>query len=221
MPILPKPLEKFLRIFFRYLYHQFAWTYDLVAAMVSGGRWNTWVRTALPYLEGSSRSLELGYGTGHLLQACAESGAWVVGLDASRQMGRLARKRLDRSGQVAGVTSGYAQNMPFPDGAFDKVAATFPTEYILDRQTLSEVRRVLKPGGSLIILPAAWIEGGSIWDRFLAWLFRITAQAPDSQAAEAGRPYSERLASAGFSVQSHRVSVRSSTVLVLEAAKPE
>ena len=221
MPIHPKPLEKFLRLFFRYLYHQFAWTYDLVAATVSGGRWNHWVKTALPYLEGSSRSLELGYGTGNLLQACADSGVWIAGLDASRQMSRLAYKRLQTSGHGAKIVNGYAHILPFPDCTFDRVAATFPTEYILDGRTLTEVRRVLKPGGALILLPAAWIEGGSIWDRFLAWLFRVTAQAPESQAAEATRSYAEPLAEAGFSVRSHRISTRSSSVLVLEAMKPE
>ena len=53
-----------LRPVYYLLYHHFAWTYDLVADIVSLGQWKDWVRTALPYLDGCV--LELGYGPGHL-----------------------------------------------------------------------------------------------------------------------------------------------------------
>ncbi len=57
-------LQSLLRFFFSLLYHQFAWTYDLVSATVSLGHWQEWVRASLPYLHG--RTLEIGYGPGHL-----------------------------------------------------------------------------------------------------------------------------------------------------------
>ncbi|MGD1994820.1 MAG: hypothetical protein PVI59_16625, partial [Anaerolineae bacterium] len=56
----------FVRVFFRLLYNQCAWTYDLVAWVVSLGQWNAWGRTAMPHLSGG-RVLELAHGAGHLL----------------------------------------------------------------------------------------------------------------------------------------------------------
>ena len=75
-----------LRSFFFVLYHQFAWTYDLVAATVSLGRWKDWVRSALPYLSG--RVLEIGFGPGYLQLSLFELGIPAFGLDESRQMAR-------------------------------------------------------------------------------------------------------------------------------------
>jgi ubiquinone/menaquinone biosynthesis C-methylase UbiE len=43
----------------------FAWSYDLVAAVVSLGQWNHWVGSVLPYLPGVN-ILEIGHGPGHL-----------------------------------------------------------------------------------------------------------------------------------------------------------
>ena len=55
----------FMRAFFAGLYTQMAWTYDLVAAVVSVGMWTSWVRSTLTYLNGP-QVLELGHGPGHL-----------------------------------------------------------------------------------------------------------------------------------------------------------
>ena len=63
----------FLRFFFHLLYHQFAWTYDWVAAGVSLGRWNEWVRSILPYMQ-EGRILELGHGPGHLQAELLKTG---------------------------------------------------------------------------------------------------------------------------------------------------
>ena len=53
------------------------------------------------------------------------------------------------------VLQGSAQYIPFPDAAFDTVVSTFPSEYIYDPDTISEVERVLRPGGRLIVIEGA------------------------------------------------------------------
>jgi len=58
-------MKQFLRLFFRLLYHQLAFTYDLVAASVSFNRWKDWVMSVVPFIEGN-RILEIGHGPGHL-----------------------------------------------------------------------------------------------------------------------------------------------------------
>ncbi len=169
-----------LRVFFKLLYHQFAWTYDAVAFLVSLGRWKPWVLSVLSYID-SPRILELGFGPGHLQEALLERGVRPVGLDASRQMSSLVVKRLRKKGFNYAVVNGYTQFIPFPSSYFTQVVATFPTEYISRPLSLHEINRVLTPDGELLILPAAWIVGRSPLERLAAWLFRVTRQAPESR----------------------------------------
>jgi ubiquinone/menaquinone biosynthesis C-methylase UbiE len=207
-------LSAFLRIFFKLLYHQLAWTYDWVAAVVSVGMWKDWVLVALPYLNGP-HVLELGHGPGHLQAALHRARIFTVGLDESRQMGGLAFKRIKRTGKIPVLVNGYAHQLPFPDHSFHQVAATFPSEYIYDLAALHEINRVLIPGGSLIILPLAWITGKRLQERLAAWLFHFTGQAPE---------WDDRIIDpflkVGFIVDIEQQVRPSSVVLVIRAGKP-
>src|SRR5450830_1634642 len=127
-------IQILLRPIYYLLYHQFAWTYDLVASMVSLGRWQDWIHSALPYLNG--RVLEIGFGPGHLQFSLNEKDLPSFGLDESRQMARQASRRLRKQGVTSHLSRGYAQYIPFASGVFDSVVATFPAEYIFDSRTL-------------------------------------------------------------------------------------
>ena len=87
--------RSFIRLFFRLLYHELAWMYDLVALAVSFGQWKAWGRAAIPHLCGP-RVLDMAHGPGHLLAAMTRTGLSPVGLDLSPQMGRIAQARLRR-----------------------------------------------------------------------------------------------------------------------------
>jgi ubiquinone/menaquinone biosynthesis C-methylase UbiE len=214
LPLTVRILSGFLRVFFKLLYHQFAWTYDLVAAAVSLGMWQDWVRLVLPYLPGP-RVLELGHGPGHLQVALNKAGVQVFGLDESRQMGCLAFRRIERFSFIPLLVNGYAQFTPFSNSSFNQVTATFPSEYIVDPHSLAEIYRILAPGGSLIILPLAWITGRQPHERFAAWLFRFTKQAPDFDVR-----MTEPFRQAGFDTKTTLIPHRSSTSLLILATKP-
>jgi ubiquinone/menaquinone biosynthesis C-methylase UbiE len=164
-----------LRYAFHLLYNQLAWTYDLVAWLVSFGQWETWRRIATLFLQDGS-VLELGYGTGGLMTDMAARDLAAVGLDLSPYMARYARKRLLRVGAVPRLVRGQAQQLPFPDASFANVVATFPTEFILDPQTLTSVARVLQPGGCLVVVAMGYLKGPGPMRRFIDWLYRITSQ---------------------------------------------
>jgi ubiquinone/menaquinone biosynthesis C-methylase UbiE len=188
-----------LRIFFRFLYHSFAWTYDFVAAVVSLGQWRTWVLSILPNLPGP-RILELGHGPGHLQARLLADGQQAFGLDESRQMGSMARKRLLRHGYMPKLSRGVA---------------TFPSEYIFDPQTMLEVYRVLAPGGEAVVLLMAWITAKSWYGRLTAWYFHLLGL---SNLKWEDR-YFEPLQRIGFQTRAEQISLTSSTLLVLHLKK--
>lgn len=205
-------MRRFMRFFFYHFYHALAWTYDLVADIVSLGRWRAWGRAALPFARGG-RVLELGFGPGHLQVEMARAGWQTFGLDESPQMIAQARRNLRQQGAPVRLTRGYTQALPFAAASFDSVISTFSSEYITDARTLAEARRVLKPGGRLVIVPVAWMGGQSLPERFMQWLFRVTGQG--------GEGLEERivffLAQHGFEAVCVRVPVQNSTVLVVSA----
>jgi len=210
-------MRQLLRFFFHHFYHAFAWTYDFVAAIVSVGRWNDWMRTAIPYLKGQ-RILEIGYGPGHLQVALRQKGLIVFGLDESRQMGRLTLARLKHTGLPAALSRGYAQNLPFGSDYFDSVVATFPSEYIYDQRTLAEAWRVLKTGGRMVVVPMAWMGRENLSDRAASWLFRVTQQQVDLTESLREK-IKAHFTEAGFTVSLNEVEIRQSLALVIVAEK--
>ncbi|MCW5877121.1 MAG: methyltransferase domain-containing protein [Anaerolineales bacterium] len=194
------PLVQLPRFIYHLLYQPFAWSYDLVAWVVSLGHWKDWVRSIAPRLSGP-RVLELGHGPGHLQAALAGRHTLVVGLDPSPQMGRLARRRLAAAGEPIRLVRAQAQHPPFATGSFDDIAATFPSEYILDPISLRAARRVLRPAGRLLVLPTAWL---------------FSRNPPRAWSGA----FARRLREAGFAVREELLKVRASRVMLVTASKP-
>ena len=205
---------RILRVFFYLLYHPMAWSYDFVAWLVSWGRWKTWINTILPYLEGST-VLEIGHGPGHLQIALFNKEIKTFGIDSSHQMGQQARQRISKLGFTPQISRSYAQKMPFPNRVFDQIVATFPTEYIYDPETLMEAYRILKSGGTLVILPTAWITGKNLVDRGIAALFRVTGQSPSWD-----RQWLAPFIKAGFQPDIEMVSHKTWSLVIISAHKP-
>lgn len=200
--------RRLVQLAYHLLYHQFAWTYDVVAWLVSGGLWRRWILAVLPALQG--RVLELGFGTGHAQLALANRPA-VAGLDASPQMAAIAAARLRRGGFQPRLVRGLAQALPFPAAAFDTVLATFPAEYILDPATHDEIRRVLAPGGRLVIVPLAQMDD-SPYAALVDLVYRLTLQASPRHATELA---GSQLQIAGMRFTRRWVSVGGSRALML------
>ena len=89
--------------------------------------------------------LDLGCGDGQLTQRIADTGASVVGVDASPEMVAVARAR----GVVADVAS--AEALPYARNEFDSVFSNAALHWMRDQDAMmAEVRRVLKPGGRFV-----------------------------------------------------------------------
>jgi SAM-dependent methyltransferase len=96
------------------------------------------------------RILDAGCGAGPLLAALRNRGAIVTGFDKSARMLALARQRLGDGADLRVAELG--RPLPFPGGTFDDVTASLVLHYLQDwGPALDELRRVLKPGGRLIV----------------------------------------------------------------------
>jgi len=199
-----------LRVFFKLLYHQFAFAYDLVAAAVSFNRWKDWVVEVVPFIEGT-RILEIGHGPGHLQRILLSRNLVAVGIDESSQMGLLGRHN---TRGVARLTRGLAQHLPFRSESFDSIVSTFPSEYIFDDRTLAEVKRCLSDGGRFVVLPIALPK-----NRFLDWLFKVTGEAPSEAMDVMKSKLTEPFVKAGFETEVRTLDVGSSLLLVVVAKK--
>jgi len=96
------------------------------------------------------RVLDLGCGPGDGMARLGTTGAVAIGLDYSGGMLDQARKVAANAGRLA---RGDAGRLPFRDGAFDKVVCTNSFHHYPDHVgALREMRRVLRPGGLLVLV---------------------------------------------------------------------
>jgi len=96
------------------------------------------------------RILDAGCGSGPLLAALRDRGAIVTGFDKSAGMVELARQRLGDDAEL--LVAELGSPLPFPDDTFEDVTASLVLHYLEDwGPALAELRRVLKPGGRLIV----------------------------------------------------------------------
>jgi ubiquinone/menaquinone biosynthesis C-methylase UbiE len=117
--------------------------------------------------------LEIGFGTGLNLPHYPAPVRKVTTIDPNVGMHRRAQKRVRRSGIDVDQRVLRSEELPFEDGTFDCVVSTFTLCSIgnVDR-ALSEVCRVLKPGGRFLFLEHGLSPepGVRTWQRRLNWL---------------------------------------------------
>ncbi len=98
------------------------------------------------------RVLEVAVGTGRNLPHYA-AGTDLTGVDLSPAMLRLARERARELSMDVPLIEARAGDLPFPDGSFDTVVCVLALCCIPDdRAAIAEMRRVLRPGGTLLLL---------------------------------------------------------------------
>jgi len=151
--------------------------YDLINDLQSFGLHRRWKRRVaeLAAVRPGDRALDLCCGTGDIALALAHRGAEVVGLDFTAPMLAVAKKRIQHSvfsvqkensqstilaapkrsegGRNLQFVRGDAQQIPFDDAVFDIVTVGYGLRNLANwKPGLSEMARVAKPGGRLLVL---------------------------------------------------------------------
>jgi len=107
--------------------------------------------------------LDIGCGRGEIVRHVVRIGARAVGIDYAQAAVRLARRALRGEAGAHGILRANARHLPFADGQFDRVLMFDVVEHLQPWElevTLHESRRVLKPGGKIVIhtAPNRWYD---------------------------------------------------------------
>lgn len=208
--------EKAARV--RGVFDSVASKYDVMNDLMSMGLHRAWkaYTVAVADLREGSRVLDIAGGTGDLARAFARkvgASGVVVHTDINEAMLRTGRDRMLDEGLVLPTTICDAEHLPFRDNSFDVVSVAFGLRNMTHKDgALTEMCRVLRPGGRLLVLEFSkvaeplrkvydwysfsvlprlgqWVAGDAESYRYLAESIRMH---PDQQALKA------MMKSAGF-----------------------
>jgi SAM-dependent methyltransferase len=140
--------------------------------------------------------VEIGFGTGHNVPFYPEAVQRVAAIEPSQVSWKLARARVSASSVAVERAGLDGQSLPFADDSFDTALSTWTLCTIPDPvRALTEVRRVLRPGGSLHFVEHAPDEDVQRWQRRLEPLNKRMLGG-----CHLTRPILELLETAGFTV---------------------
>src|SRR5262245_9968420 len=156
--------------------------YDPIVKLLGGAR----ARKALldqAAIQAGHRVLDIGCGTGALVTMIKRlhPDVDVVGLDPDPKALTRARRKAEQTSLPIRLDQGFSDELPYPDASFDRVFSSFMLHHLQageKEKTLREVRRVLKPGGSLHLLDFGGPESGQ--NGFLARLFHSSHSLKDN-----------------------------------------
>ena len=139
---------------------RWAWLYDpLVSILALGqGRAVREMTADLADVQPGSQVLDVGCGTGDLTMVARRraglTGA-ACGIDPAPEMIAVARRKAAKAGVEIDYRIGVAEAIPFPDQSFDVILSSLMMHHLpadLKRSGLAEMRRVLAPGGRLLVV---------------------------------------------------------------------
>ena len=173
------PAAKTARV--RGVFDSVAGNYDLMNDLMSGGLHRLWKRFALAQtgLRPGQRALDIASGTGDLGAGLARqvgpSGIAVL-TDINREMLSRGRDRLIDRGYTTQVAFAIAnaESLPFPDRSFDCVTIAFGLRNVTDKSVaLASMRRVLRPGGRMLVLEFSKLKLAALQPAYDAYSFNV------------------------------------------------
>lgn len=158
----------------QHLFNDIASSYDKLNHIMSFGIDRSWRRKAVRAIADQPevrRVLDVATGTGDFAIAIAKelpADSEIVGVDLSEQMLEIGKQKVQ--GNIA-LRQGDVEHLDFEDGSFDRVSVAFGIRNFehLERG-LSEMCRVLRPGGKLVVLELSYPD-----NPFILWCYKLYA----------------------------------------------
>jgi demethylmenaquinone methyltransferase/2-methoxy-6-polyprenyl-1,4-benzoquinol methylase len=210
----------------QHMFNDISGRYDFLNHFLSLGADFNWRRKFVSRLSGYKprRVLDVATGTGDLaLLISTLETEQVTGIDIAGSMLAIAKQKAAQKGfhEKLAFVEGDAENLPFPDEIFDAVTVAFGVRNFEDLETgLSEMKRVLRPGGVMMILEFShpesfpWKQGYGFYSKhvipFIGKLISGNKQAytylPESVSAfPSGKDFLDIMAKAGMKNVSQHV----------------
>ncbi len=148
------------------------------------------------------RLLEIGFGTGRNIPHFPSAVTHVVGLDPNPGVEKIARPRIDDAPLSVEFRIGAGEQLPFPDGSFDTVVTFLVLCSVKNPEaTLKEIRRVLAPGGSYLLVEHGLAPDANVqkWQRRINGLNKMVLGG-----CNLNRPIRQMVTTSGFTFQKSR-----------------
>ncbi|MFN8497511.1 MAG: ubiquinone/menaquinone biosynthesis methyltransferase [Anaerolineae bacterium] len=162
----------------RAMFGRIAGRYDTMNRIMTGFRDQSWRRLAVSAVAPPPGGviLDVGTGTGDFLPLLAHAApdARAVGVDLTFEMMAHGSPKLVEADGRGAFVQGDALRLPFPDDTFDGLVNGFLLRNVADlRQTLGEMRRVIRPGARVVILEITPVDTPVWGDLFRFYFYRI------------------------------------------------
>jgi len=174
------------------VFHSVAAKYDVMNDLMSAGLHRVWKMFTIAQagVRPGFKVLDIAGGTGDLSKEFAKQAGpsgevWLT--DINESMLRVGRDRLLNAGIITPTMLCDAEQLPFPDNYFDRVSVAFGLRNMTHKEAaLAEMRRVLKPGGKLLVLEFSKVNSvlQKPYDTYsfsvLPWLGKMIANDAES-----------------------------------------
>ncbi|RYY50129.1 MAG: bifunctional demethylmenaquinone methyltransferase/2-methoxy-6-polyprenyl-1,4-benzoquinol methylase UbiE [Chitinophagaceae bacterium] len=159
------------------MFDDIAFRYDFLNRALSGGMDIIWRKRALAKLKdiGPQRLLDVATGTADVAIMASRllKPSSIIGIDISEGMLEIGRKKVAAQGlqNTIELLKGDSETISFPDRSFDAVTVAFGVRNFQNLEKgLSEILRVLKPGGRLVVLEFSqpkWLFAKSFYNLYM------------------------------------------------------
>lgn len=176
-------------------------------------------------LRDGHRVLDVGCCTGNLLRTTGKQHPKtdLVGLDPDRKALARAGRKARRAGLTMRLDYGFAQELPYPDGSFDRVFSSLMLHHLdstAKDALFAEVRRVLRPDGLLVLADAVVDDQGQGHGHGMGR--KRSSRMREQLHDNVGDAVARRITAAGFTVApTHTMTLRVAGKIGIELARPE